>query len=210
MTEKKPDLKAAYAVETQADALSLYADWATTYDEGFAKESAYQLPAHVARLFLEKRQNERVVLDVGCGTGLVALCLHACDGLDLDGLDLSPEMLEIAGQKQLYSDLICADLMKRLPIEDGHYDAVLSAGTFTHGHVGPEALDELLRVARPGALFVLSVNALHFEKRGFAAKFDELAPHLHDLALVTVPIYGDNNDSDHGQDKGHIAIFHKA
>ena len=43
-------------------------------------------------------------------------------------------------------------------------------GTFTHGHVGPDALDEVLRVCRRGAVLVLSVNAELFDhEAGFGA-----------------------------------------
>ena len=42
--------------------------------------------------------------------------------------------------------------------------AVVSATR--HGHVGPEAFDELLRIIRPGGLFVLSINSKFFIKAG--------------------------------------------
>jgi len=43
-------------------------------------------------------------------------------------------------------------------IPDSAYGGI-SVGTFTHGHVGPEAIDELLRVAGPGTLFAMGSNA---------------------------------------------------
>ena len=48
----------------------------------------------------------------------------------------------------------------------------MSAGTFTHGHVGPAAISNLLDVALSGAVFVISVNAAHFQSAGFATQMD--------------------------------------
>ena len=86
---------------------------------------------------------------------------------------------------------------------------MVSAGTFTHGHVGPDALDELLRVARKGAVFVLSINAAHFEARGFAAKFAALEPVIDRVEHRVVNIYGPGAEAAHQDDQAHIAVFWK-
>jgi len=117
--------------------------------------------------------------------------------------------LAVAAEKGLYRDTIPGDLTAKLPIEDGVYDAVVSSGTFTHGHVGPDALDELLRVAKSGAQFVLSINATHFEARGFSAKFDSLEPHIDQLVHRLVDIYGPGADEDHKDDQAQITTFVK-
>jgi hypothetical protein len=43
----------------------------------------------------------------------------------------------------------------------------VGAGTFTHRHVGPDELDELLRVTRSGGLFVLTIHYKLYKKAGF-------------------------------------------
>ena len=119
-------------------------------------------------------------------------------------------MLAVARSKGLYRQTIEADLTRSLPINDAQYGAVISSGTFTHGHVGPEALDELLRVARKGALFVLSVNATHFEARGFAEKFALLEPDITGLQHRRVKIYGEAaQDPAHKEDEAFISVFEK-
>ena len=83
------------------------------------------------------------VLDAGCGTGAVAarLKLH---GFDLiDGVDLSPEMLKIAEAKKLYRSLIEANLNRPLDLPHSPYTAIVSAGTFTTGHVGATGFHNL-------------------------------------------------------------------
>lgn len=208
MTTKPPSLDAAYALQSPQDNRALYADWAQTYDSAFAASMDYQLPAHVARLFLAS-DAPGPVLDVGAGTGLVAQHIRALRQVEIDGLDISAEMLRVAAGKGHYRATIEADLTRPLDIAPQSYAGVVSAGTFTHGHVGPEALDGLLEIARPGAIFVLSVNAEHFAERGFDAKFAALAPRISGLRIETVPIYGPDAPEDRHDDQGHIAVFAK-
>jgi SAM-dependent methyltransferase len=127
----------------------------------------------------------------------------------LDGLDISADMLAVAAKKGLYRKTIVADLSGTLNLPDSSYGAVVSSGTFTHGHVGPDALDELLRIAKPGAIFVLSINAEHFDARGFGTKFTQLGPSIRDLTHRTVDIYGESADAAHRQDQALIAVFRK-
>ena len=57
-------------------------------------------------------------------------------------------MLSVASEKQLYRSLFQVDLTKTLEKIENNYGAVLSAGTFTSGHLGPEPLRDLLGIAR--------------------------------------------------------------
>merc|ERR1711935_995845 len=87
------------------------------------------------------------------------------------GMDISPEMLAVAEAKGLYRSTILADLTQTLPVMKSTYGGFVSSGTFTHGHVGPVAFPEMLRIAKPGALFVLGVNAQVFDSSGFGSSF---------------------------------------
>ncbi|WP_299193549.1 methyltransferase domain-containing protein [uncultured Litoreibacter sp.] len=205
----KPDLDGAYALETPEDSLKLYSDWAETYDDSFAAASGYQLPEAVAETFA-RADGKGPVLDVGAGTGLVGVALNALGVAPIDGTDISSAMLAEAAMKDCYENLFEGDLTGVLDVEDGTYQGVVSAGTFTHGHVGPEAFDELLRVSAPGALFALTINAEHFEARGFATKFDALSNQVQGLFLHETIIYDGTRDDGHAEDKAVIAVFKKA
>jgi SAM-dependent methyltransferase len=170
--DREPSLDAAYALSGPQDARRLYAAWAETYDDGFAVRSGYRPARRVAEIFVAAG-GEGPILDAGCGTGLVADALPR--GSIVDGIDLSEEMLAMARRKGLYRTLVPADLTLPLPFDTGSYRGVLCAGTFTHGHVGPEALPELVRVLAPGGLMVLSVRPDHAEATGFHAVLDGLA-----------------------------------
>ncbi len=203
----KPDLENAYSLETVDDARRLYADWAETYETDFAQTMDFVLPGTVARMFAQAG-GAGPVLDFGCGTGLVGTYLSDLGVGPVDGADLSPEMLAVARRKDVYRDLIEGDVLQGYD-RDAAYSGIVSSGTFTHGHVGPDALDELLRLAAPGALFALSINGEHFHDAGFAAEFETLRNQITDLKLPEIRFYGDNATGSHKDDTGRIALFRK-
>lgn len=203
-----PDLDAAYALKTPDDSRRLYRSWAGSYDADFIDEMDYRLPEHVARAFLAAGP-EGPVLDLGAGTGAMGRFLAGKVG-PIDGTDISPEMLEVARAKQVYRRLFTGDLTARLEVESGSYRSVVSSGTFTTGHVGPDALAEVLRVLAPGGLGAISVNALHWDSAGFSAAFEALRAGLAMLDRIEVSIYGPRNSGPHAGDKGFVVLFRKA
>ncbi|NOX74434.1 MAG: class I SAM-dependent methyltransferase [Alphaproteobacteria bacterium] len=211
MADDKLDLKRAYAIRTPQDSVELYRDWAETYDESFAARMDYLAPQVVADVFAERATGANgPVLDVGAGTGLVGAALAGLGDWQVDGLDISQEMLAVAMGKGCYRQVISADLTQKLTLADGAYGGVISAGTFTHGHVGPDALDELLRVARPGAQIVLGVNSEAFTEYGFDRKFDQLAPHLHGFEILERRTYGEKGLAERKSDVALVVVFRKA
>lgn len=207
-SDDTPDLEAAYALKTPDDSKALYRDWAATYDETFAAAMGYAAPGRIAALFDRRWAGGGRVLDVGCGTGLVAEELAA---RPVDGLDISAEMLAVAAQKGVYERLIEGDLTARLAIADDSYAGLISAGTFTHGHVGPGALDELVRIAAPEALFVFGVNAEVFRELDFGAKLDALesAGRICGAELVEGRIYEDAASHGVADDRFLATVFRK-
>ena len=172
MSEKKIGYDDAYSLKTPEDSIRLYKKWARTYDNNFALNSNYLSPTKICNFFNKhKKKTDTPILDVGAGTGLVGECLYKTGNKKIFGIDISQEMLEQAELKKCYSFLINADVTKKIQIKNNSIGAIVSAGTFTHGHVGPEAIDELLRITKPGGLFVLSINSKVFIKNGFNKKF---------------------------------------
>ena len=194
--------------------LAYYRDWAVNYDQGFATEMQYLLPAHVAAAFLGAR-GQGPVLDVGAGTGLLAQALQTM-GFDdaIDAVDFSVEMLERAAEKRVYAGLFQADITKPLSLPR-RYGGVVSSGTFTAGHVGPEALPHLLAVVRPQAQFALSINRRVWTAAGFDTALEGLAEQkrITDLHQIEVEVYGAAAaalDAEHAGDRALIALFRAA
>lgn len=161
-------LKRAYALDGDAGKIrELYADWAESYDGDTVGGMGYVAPVIAAEALAGALGEAEAVLDAGCGTGLVGLELKRRVDAAIDGIDLSPGMLEQARDKGVYRHLAEADLTVRLDVPDDSYDGVVSVGVFTSGHVGPQAIDELARVARPGAPLVVTVHEKVWESDGY-------------------------------------------
>lgn len=204
-------LKGALGLTGPEDCLAYYRDWAASYDAGFAVDMQYLLPAHVAAAFMGTHAGGPV-LDVGAGTGLLAEGLRAMgfDG-EIDAVDFSPEMLARAGEKRLYSGLFRADITQPMTLPR-RYAGIVSSGTFTAGHVGPEALPNLLDIALPGAQFPLSINRRVWTAAGFDRALDDLAlaDRIAGLQLIEVEVYGAAAaalDAEHAADRALIALF---
>ncbi|MEO0937561.1 MAG: class I SAM-dependent methyltransferase [Pseudomonadota bacterium] len=203
-----PDLAGAYALQTPEDNKRLYARWAESYEAGFVAENDYILHRAVAEAFTENGRGP--VLDIGAGTGLCGAALRALGIAPVDGTDISAEMLEQADQKGVYRKTFAGDILVGLDVPDGTYTGIVSSGTLTHGHVGPDGLDEVVRLLAPDGQAVLSINRAHFEAQGFAAKLDSLRPDLSSTELRDVSIYGPKAAHDHAQDRATLVLMTKA
>ena len=209
MSSKK-GLNDAYSVKTPEDNIKLYKVWASSYDDDFAKKNDYRSPVLISNYYNKySNKNDVPVLDVGAGTGLIAEVMNKKNTIDIDAIDISPEMLESAKSKNCYNKLIEADLTKNLDIENNYYGAIVSAGTFTHGHIGPSALDELLRVTKPSGLFVITIHSKVYVNQNFEQKFQDINEQITDLTFHEEKAYGNNPDKDHGNDTVFITVFRK-
>ena len=210
MIEKKIKLNDAYSLKTPEDSIKLYKKWAKTYDEDFALDSNYLSPKKISEFFNKYSKNtDTPILDVGAGTGLVGEILNNKGNKKIIGIDISLEMLDQAKLKGCYSSLIVADITKKISLKNNSIGAVVSAGTFTHGHVGPEAFDELLRITKPGGLFVLSINSKVFKKGGFKKKFLEIKNKISSPIFREFNAHAENKDNQFNEVKIFASIFRK-
>ena len=196
-------LKAAYAVKSPDDNRDLYAKWAATYEQ-FLDDNRYIYARQVAEIFAERSSAEgEPVLDAGCGTGRLGWELSRLGISPVDGIDISPEMLAKAGTMTgpdgapSYRHLMEADLTGSIDLGTNSYSGLVSSGVFTHGHLGPDALAELLRVVRPGSVGVIGVNASIFESNGYKDRLERYAADgvIGDLETQFRKVYEDADDS---------------
>jgi predicted TPR repeat methyltransferase len=144
---------------------SLFDDYASRFDTHLVGTLGYSAPKlmreAVGRLTRDGRRFRRG-LDLGCGTGLIGTYFKDMVA-EIDGVDLSPKMLEQANHKQIYSKLDCAEIVAWLGRTGGEsrtFDIVLSADVFIYfGNLEP-AFGATRRVLADNGLFVFSVEHL--------------------------------------------------
>lgn len=151
-------LGAVYDAKAPEEVASLYDGWAETYDAEMAV-AGYRHPSIcLALLSRHLKPATGPVLDAGAGTGVLGAWLGIMGYAPIEGLDISQGMLAVAARKGGYARLHNLALGTALPFADGHFAGIVSAGVFTTGHVGPEGLDELVRICRPGGVIVLTIK----------------------------------------------------
>ncbi|WP_434054056.1 MAG: class I SAM-dependent methyltransferase [Roseibium sp.] len=203
-------LENAYKLSTPEDNKAYYRDFAETYDGDFADALGFILPEAIARIYTAKaRPGDVPVADIGCGTGLIAEAL-GLPAAQVDGMDISAEMLERATAKALYGRTFEIDLTGDLDPIRNAYGAVLSSGTFTRGHLGPDILAALVSIARSGGLFVIGVNKLHYSDRGFDQTLAQLvnAGVIAELDVQEIRMYA-KEGHDHSEDLAVAVSFRK-
>ena len=161
-------LGAVYGAKAPEEVAAVYDGWAESYDAEMAK-AGYRHPSiGLALLARHAPRGTGPVLDAGCGTGLLGDWLDILGLGPVEGLDLSSGMLAVARRKGAYQALHQLALGGPLPFADGHFGAVISTGVFTTGHVGAEALPELVRILAAGGPMVLTVKTTLWQD-GFEA-----------------------------------------
>ena len=137
---------------------------------------AYRSPLQIAVLAAstEKRRDVRV-LDVGCGTGLLANSLRAHGFSRVDGLDYSAPMLSVAQREGRIGKAFLRDLNERLGMGTECYDILTSTGTFANRHVGAKCLPELLALLVPGGHLICTVHRDVWDEGGFGTGLQALA-----------------------------------
>jgi predicted TPR repeat methyltransferase len=158
----------AYSLKTPQDNKNLYAKWAATYESDFVANQGYQHPKIISELFDAHLPTLETVVDIGTGTGLVGQYLSMLrPELIIDGIDISPEMLAEAAKKNVYRNLYERDLTVAVRDTAAPYDALITIGTFTHGHLGPETLLNLFPLVKKDGYFVIAVNENFFHQQNF-------------------------------------------
>ena len=201
--KNKPSLQNAYDLKSPDDNIKLYSAWAETYDDDFIEDMQYKLHFAVAEEFVLNGGNG-LILDVGAGTGALAQALLQRGNFSIEATDISKEMLKVAQSKNIYKRSFFSDLTKEIPAANDFYDGVVSSGTFTHGHVGPSAMNELIRVTKPGGLVTISVNEKHWIAFDFESEVEKLSQQTMSPILKKIPIYGEHSTHDHKDDKAII------
>jgi len=165
-----------YKLTTSEELLKYYHNWTkkNKYNQDMVSWK-YTAPQETVLVLKKYTLNINCkILDAGCGTGLVGIELKKCGYSNIEGVDFSQDMLDLI-PKGIYKKIEKVDLNKPLKFEANMYDVVMCVGTFTYGHVKPQALDELIRITKNKGLICFTINEGIYEEYGFDNKIKELS-----------------------------------
>jgi predicted TPR repeat methyltransferase len=111
---------------------ALFDQYAGDFDRHLVGVLRYRTPAllvEALRRYLPPGEID--VLDAGCGTGLCAPLLRPLACL-LEGVDLSPHMLDRARDTGLYDGLYCGDMVSYLRVRPASVDVIFAADVFVY------------------------------------------------------------------------------
>jgi predicted TPR repeat methyltransferase/Tfp pilus assembly protein PilF len=135
----------------------LYENMAHTYDQHIVARLKYKLPREVARKIDELYPDHSLnVLDLGCGTGLLGVCMGRINGA-MVGVEISPKMIEQAARHGVYDRFHNVDLLDALRETPASlYDVIAALDVFIYVGDLTAAIPNAYRVLRGGGHFIFS------------------------------------------------------
>ena len=153
----KSYLKEVYSGDTN-DSRELYASWAATYDKEVQK-NGYVTPKRIANALKDVvTEQSDFILDYGCGTGLSGFALQAVGFENINGLDVSQEMVSLAEKKSIYKNLKVFDPFTEIPVQPDQYKIITAIGVIGAGAAPLQVFDSLFTLLPQNGLFAFSFN----------------------------------------------------
>jgi ubiquinone/menaquinone biosynthesis C-methylase UbiE len=119
----------------------------------------YQREPFITRFARFEAWREKLVLEVGCGTGC-DLSMFARHGANVVGVDLTPNGAALAARRLRHLGLGGQTMVgdcERLPLADDMFDLVYSWGVIHHTPNTEQAAAEIMRVAKPGGRITVMI-----------------------------------------------------
>jgi dTDP-4-amino-4,6-dideoxygalactose transaminase/ubiquinone/menaquinone biosynthesis C-methylase UbiE len=141
--------------ETIEEVRGKYDSWALFYDQEHYDNGWTVLLNHIAYTLKSYLKPDTFILDIGCGTGLLARELNSYGFKNIQGLDISQNSLDLLKDPGIYNALHLEELGNTLSFADNRFDALVSTGVFTRNQVPLESFKELIRILKPGGIFAV-------------------------------------------------------
>lgn len=138
----------------------LFDGLAEFYDMHMVRGLKYQLPKQIADKIIARYPDKKLnVLDLGCGTGLLGVCLGRLDGF-LIGVDLSHKMIEQAARHNVYDRFHTVNLHDALSnTPDALYQVITALDVFIYAGDITHAIPDAFRILTPGGQLMFSCEA---------------------------------------------------
>ena len=170
---------------------NLFSRLANRYDQRMVEGLRYRMPQYIASEISNARSEAKNFsrwLDLGCGTGLVAIALD--DAFEIGekiGVDITQEMLNRAGRTGLYHQLIHGDVTDALGEFDGIFDLITAVDLLPYMGDLKEFLPRVAARMALDGLFIytheLTVDGTY--KLGPSGRFAHSADYLEKLTSST-------------------------
>jgi SAM-dependent methyltransferase len=144
-----------------------YGEWVTTYEQSVEDEMDIRLLARIGTVRWEAVQQ---AIDLACGTGRTGSWLHGKGTPIIDGVDLTAEMLRAARKRNIYRQLVQADVT-RVPLPAAAYDLSIMALADEHLPDISPLYAEAARLTTPGGHFAIVGYHPHFLMKGLITHF---------------------------------------
>jgi SAM-dependent methyltransferase len=146
-----------------------YAMWSESYERTIKPEMDLWL---LDRIQTVPWRNVARAADLGCGTGRTGAWLKAHGVQRIDGVDITPEMIDGARQREIYGELRVAGA-EATGLAGGTYDLITSCLIDEHLSDLAPLYRESARIARPDAAHVMvGFHPFFIMKTGMPTHFD--------------------------------------
>jgi predicted TPR repeat methyltransferase len=145
------------------------------------------------------------ILDLGCGTGLVgAAFADLARGGRLEGVDLSPRMIEVARTRGIYNELILGDLENVLAQPGPSYDLIVSGDTMVYlGDLRPAFSGAAKRLVDGGSfLFACEAKSGGGWEQNSANRFSHSETYVREEAALAGLVFRARTDCTLRYEKG--------
>ncbi len=149
---------------------TVFDDYADRF-EAHLIQLGYRIPGAIRTILqghpkIAAGQSIGPVLDLGCGTGLVALVIGDLPLGPFTGVDLSPRMLAHARAKCLYGTLRESDIVSDLMHYEQRWPLIVAADVLCYFGALEDLLARVHQRLEPGGWFVFSVESIEPDHDG--------------------------------------------
>jgi SAM-dependent methyltransferase len=145
-----------------------YSEWVGTYEQTVQDEMDLRLLDGLQTVHWSAL---RLVLDLACGTGRIGVWLRRRCSAVIDGVDITPGMLEAARRKEIYRALVCADV-GQTGLASATYELCIQSLADEHLNDLRPLYREAARLTTPGGHFVIAGFHPQFLMAGIPTHFD--------------------------------------
>ena len=136
---------------------NLFDQYAPHFDTNLVDRLGYNAPELAFDLVSTINKSPKMILDLGCGTGLSA---EKFSNAVIHGVDLSSGMLKQARQKGIYDRLFEQDIHSYLTACDNQYDLVLALDLFIYVGDIEDLFEKISEILNENGLFVFTIQTV--------------------------------------------------